>query len=90
MTGPRQTTGSVSLSSSRLMLISSIPVLVGTGIMPRSSPMARSWTPKALGMEGPVMSASRIPAFFPARRASTASWLVTMLLPTPPLPETTP
>ena len=38
-----------------------------------AEPMARSWTPKALGMEGPVMSASRMPVLWPFRRDSTAS-----------------
>ena len=38
-------------------------------------------------MEGPVTSASRTPTLCPARRARTASWLVTMDLPTPPLPD---
>ena len=30
------------------------------------------WTPKAAGMEGPVMSASRTPTFLPMRRMATA------------------
>ena len=67
-----------------------MPVSVSTGSIPRSSAMARRWTPKALGMEGPVTSASRTPTLCPARRARTASWLVTMDLPTPPLPDTMP
>ena len=67
-----------------------MPEEVGTGSIPRSSAMARWWTPKTLGMEGPVTSASRTPTARPVRRVSTASWLVTMDLPTPPLPETMP
>ena len=43
-----------------------------------------------LGMEGPVMSASSTPALKPRRRIETASIALVMLLPTPPLPETTP
>ena len=89
MTGPRQTTGSESLSRSRFKLITSMPVLVLTGRMPVSVPMAFSLMPNALGMDGPVMSASRMPALRPWRCASTASREVTRLLPTPPLPLTT-
>jgi hypothetical protein len=63
---PRQTTGSVSFSIRRLRLISLTPVLVSTGRIPSSLPMARSWMPKALGMEGPVISASSTAAFLPA------------------------
>ena len=90
MTGPRQTTGSESLSRSRFRLITSMPVLVLTGRMPASVPMAFSLMPNALGMDGPVMSASRMPTFRPWRCASTASREVTRLLPTPPLPLHTP
>lgn len=53
-------------------------------------PTALSCTPKACGIEGPVMSASMTPTLKPRRCMVTASWLVTMDLPTPPLPETTP
>ena len=42
------------------------------------------------GMEGPVMSASRIAARLPARAVALASRPVTRDLPTPPLPLTTP
>ena len=31
-----------------------------------------------------------MPTVYPRRRINTASWLVTMLLPTPPLPDTIP
>ena len=41
-------------------------------------------------MDGPVMSASRMAVRWPRRCMVTASWLVTMDLPTPPLPEMTP
>ena len=57
--------------------------------MPSSLPSALAWTPKAVGMEGPVMSASSTPTFFPSRRMATAREEVTRLLPTPPLPLTT-
>ena len=90
MTGPRQTTGSVSLSSSRFTDISWMPVLVSTGTIASPCAMARLWTPKTLGMEGPVMSASSTATRLPRRCMVTANWLVTMDLPTPPLPETTP
>ena len=62
MAGPRHTTGSVSCSSSRFRLITRIPVLVTTGMMPISVPCACSCRPKARGMEGPVISASRTAA----------------------------
>ena len=68
----------------------SMPVLETAGSRVCPSPLARSWMPKALGMEGPVMSASRIPARRPRRCMVTAIWLVTMDLPTPPLPDTMP
>ena len=89
MTGPRQMTGSVSCSSSRFTLISWMPVSVCTGRMASSEPTARPWMPKHLGMEGPVTSASRMAVRWPRRCMVTANWLVTMDLPTPPLPETT-
>ena len=57
--------------------------------MPSSLPSALVWTPKAVGMEGPVMSASSTPTFLPSRRMATAREEVTVLLPTPPLPLTT-
>ena len=46
--------------------------------------------PKHLGMEGPVMSASSTATSLPRRRRLVASREVTRLLPTPPLPLTTP
>ena len=46
--------------------------------------------PKAMGMDGPVMSASRTAVFLPLRFMLTASMEVTKDLPTPPLPLTTP
>ena len=58
--------------------------------MPFSSPSALSLMPKILGMDGPVMSASSIAVFRPRRFMVTASRDVTMDLPTPPLPDTTP
>ena len=51
-----------------------------------ASPTARSLTPKAMGIEGPVMSASRMAVLSPRLAAATASCSVTRLLPTPPLP----
>ena len=58
ITGPRHTTGSVSFSSSRFTLITSMPVLVRTGMMPCSVAAARPCRPNSLGMDGPVTSAS--------------------------------
>ena len=52
-------------------------------------PIALSCTPNIFGIDGPVISASRIAVSAPFRFVSTASRLVTRLLPTPPLPLTT-
>ena len=65
----------------------SIPVLLLAGSSPHSLLMAFSWMPKSFGMDGPVISASKMPAAYPRRFMVTA---VTRLLPTPPLPLTTP
>ena len=46
--------------------------------------------PNILGIEGPVISASRIPTLYPLRAIVMAIKLVTEDLPTPPLPDTTP
>ena len=90
--GPRQMTGLVSSSMSRLSDIISMPSRVVTGRMnlPPSMPMALSCTPNARGMEGPVMSASSTATLLPSRKASTASSEVTSDFPTPPFPLTTP
>ena len=72
------------------MLISFTPPLLSTGRMPSSQPSARCRAPKIRGMEGPVISASSTAVALPPRRMRVASRLVTRLLPTPPLPLTTP
>ena len=54
--------------------------------MPSPSDVARSFTPKAVGIEGPVMSASSTATLSPRFCACTASSSVTRLFPTPPLP----
>ena len=41
--------------------MTSMPVEDSQGTMPASVPAACAWMPKALGMDGPVTSASRIP-----------------------------
>ena len=46
-------------------------------------------SPNAFGMDGPVMSASRMPTLRPFVIAATASMVVTKLFPTPPLPLAT-
>ena len=66
-----------------------MPVSVWAGMMPSSVPSSRPRRPKALGMEGPVMSASSTPTDLPRRFIAAASEAVTVLLPTPPLPLTT-
>ena len=68
----------------------STPVRLETGLMLSPSPVAGPFTPNRRGMDGPVMSASSTPALKPRRRIETASMALVMLLPTPPLPETTP
>ena len=90
MIGPRQMTGSVSSSSKRFIDITSMPVLVIAGRIPISVPIALSVIPNIRGMEGPVISASRIAVLYPLRCAVTASIAVVRDLPTPPLPLTMP
>lgn len=58
--------------------------------MPFSSPIARSVIPKALGIDGPVTSASRIAVLKPFFWKLTASIEETIDFPTPPLPLITP
>ena len=53
-------------------------------------PDAFSCRPNALGIDGPVTSASMMPVWWPRRLSSTASIEVTRDFPTPPLPLTTP
>ena len=57
--------------------------------MPASLPVAFSLMPNTFGMEGPVISASRMPTFFSSLCMETARREVTRLFPTPPLPDTT-
>ena len=82
-------TGAVSSAESRFRDMSLMPPGVTAGSMPSSVPVARWWMPKAVGMEGPVMSASSTATFLPRRAMATAREAVTVLLPTPPLPLTT-
>ena len=89
MTGPRQITGSVSLLVSRFRDMILMPPGVTAGWMPSSVAMACSWTPKAAGMEGPVMSASSTATLWPRLAMAAAREAVTVLLPTPPFPLTT-
>ena len=88
ITGPRQITGSVSLAESRFKDMSLMPLAVTAGSMPASEPVARWWIPKAVGIDGPVISASRTATFLPLFAMAAASEAVTVLLPTPPLPLT--
>ena len=67
-----------------------MPVWVWPGRIPSASAVSGLVMPKVFGMEGPVMSASRMPTLLPRLFISLASRLVTRDLPTPPLPETTP
>ena len=67
-----------------------MPDLVIAGKMPSSQPLAFSWTPKHLGMEGPVISASKIAVLWSLLCIRTASIEVTEDFPTPPFPLTMP
>ena len=67
----------------------------------RLSPISSGWiessvpcsgkpsTPRSLGTLGPWISTSSRPTFFPAAASTTARFTATVLLPTPPLPEST-
>ena len=66
-----------------------IPVFVFTGSIPSSLATAFSVSPNDLGIEGPVISASRTAVLYPALCMLTAIREVTIDLPTPPLPLTT-
>ena len=89
-TGPLHTTGSVVSSSNEFTDIVRIPVLESTGRIISSVPCAFSFSPKACGIDGPVMSASRTATLYPSLCVATASMDVTDDLPTPPFPDTTP
>ena len=67
-----------------------MPVCVWPGRIPSASAVSGLVTPNVFGMDGPVMSASRMPTLLPRLFISLASRLVTRDLPTPPLPDTTP
>src|ERR1035437_3951731 len=96
--GPRQIIAVSSLSVSRFELTISIAerdiagTISGLGCCPGgvdgsgSSPSGVV-SPNRRGIEVPVMSASRIPTFLPARRRPTAISAVVSDLPTPPLPD---
>ena len=89
--GPRQMTGWVASSKRRLIDITLMPFFVRTGRMFFSSiASALAVRPKALGTLGPVISASRIAVESPFLFARTARREVTIDLPTPPFPLTTP
>ena len=71
--------------------MTSMPPFVVAGTRMSFTAVARSPArPSILGMEGPVISASRIPTRAPERASSTARLPQTNDLPTPPLPEMTP
>ena len=86
ITGPLHITGSVVFSRSRFTDIVCMPVLLVTGKIPLSSPIARSVMPKALGIDGPVISASSTAVWNPFFWKLTASMEDTIDFPTPPLP----
>src|ERR1700716_733019 len=96
--GPRQIIAVSSLSVRRLELTISIAErdIAGTingfgcwpgGVEGSGSSPSGVVSPNRRGIEGPVMSASRIPTFLPARRRPTAMSPVVSDLPTPPLPD---
>ena len=90
ITGPRQITGAPSSSSSKFSDIILIPVFDTPGKIPSSLPCALSLIPNIFGIDGPVTSASIIAVLYPSRALITAQSAVTVDLPTPPLPLTTP
>ncbi len=63
-----------------------IPVCVSTVSIPLPFPTAFCFTPKAFGIEGPVMSPSNIPTAYPFCLSATAIQLVMEDFPTPPFP----
>ena len=85
-------TGSVSLSRSRFADMISMPNAEVAGIIRLSLVIMTIllFRPNAFGMDGPVMSASRIAVCLPLLFIFTAIMAVTRDLPTPPLPLTTP
>src|SRR5450756_105785 len=87
--GPRQMTGWLESSKSRFMEMILIPVAVSGGTMPTIEDSGRTVRPNRRGMDGPVMSASRMPTFGPRGAARTAAMADTRDLPTPPLPLAT-
>jgi len=72
------------------MDITLIPRLDSTGRIPSGLPSGCASPGRSIrGMEGPVMSASRMPTAYPRRASVMASSADTEDLPTPPLPLTT-
>ncbi len=85
--GPRQMTAAFSFGTIRLVETTLMPDAVTEGKMPWSEPRnPPTGRPKSFGMLGPVISASRMPTFLPARVSSHASMAVIEDLPTPPFP----
>ena len=66
-----------------------VPSFASAGRISSPVPFAVSWIPYIFGIEGPVMSASRMPTENPCSRMILARDAVTMDLPTPPFPLTT-
>ena len=87
-------TGSVSWSNNKFADMICIPVLEVAGSITSAPPACTIPTPpsmpNAFGMEGPVISASRIAVWKPRLFILTANREVTKDFPTPPLPLTTP
>ena len=67
-----------------------VPSSATPGNIPASLPTALPCTPYIFGIDGPVISASRIPTEYPCCTIIRARDAVTIDLPTPPLPLTTP
>ena len=64
-----------------------MPPGVSSGKMLSPSPTARVSRPQAVGLEGPVLSASMMPTLSPRLAMAVAREAVVVLLPTPPLPD---
>ena len=86
--GPRQTIGWPSGTKNWIEMTLTPWRSIGSILF---ASVAFGWpvTPSIMGMFGPVMSASRSPTAAPAWARATARLTLTVLLPTPPLPDAT-
>lgn len=88
--GPRQMIASSAFGSMKPMDMTPRLSSTYTGDQPAAL-WCTSWpsSPSMRGTLGPVMSTSSNPTWNPLPASANASWHATVLLPTPPLPEST-